>query len=75
MMENVEDRTVRLEIEIPETWHRKILALCELQDTNTGALLKDWIKGGMAQQISLVNSGEIEYEIEKLEDLEGRQSE
>ncbi len=71
MMENVEG-SVRLEIEIPETWHREIVALCELQDTNTGALLKYWVKEGMTQQISLVNTGKEEYEAEKLENLDGR---
>jgi len=75
MMENIENRTMKLELEIPEAWYRKIQALCEIQDEKIETWLKQWIKEGTATETTNLNGCSVEFEMDRLEELEGRSSE
>jgi len=75
MMENIENRTMKLELEIPEVWYRKIQTLCEIQNGKIKTWLKQWIKEGIATETTDLNGSSVEFEMDRLEELEGRSSE
>jgi len=61
MMKNVENRTMKLELEIPELWYRKIQAISEFQGKPPLAVIKEYVRFELVSDISQMTDDTTEY--------------